>query len=254
MQVLGIDIGGTGIKGCPVCTETGEMLGERFRIPTPKEATESAVLETVQSIAKEFSWKGPVGCGYPGVVRRGVIHTAANLDKSLIGVDFAASLGRRVGRPAWVVNDADAAGLAEMRFGAGKDEHGVVIMLTIGTGIGTALFVDGHLVPNLELGHVKMRLHKDPKYHDAEKLVADSARKRADLSWKQWSKRFNRYLAYMQKLINPDLIILGGGAAKKGDKFLQYLESDVPIKTATLENTAGIIGAAMASRVYGKDA
>ncbi len=251
MQVLGIDIGGTGIKGCPVCTETGEMLGERYRIPTPAEATEEAILDTVQSIAKEFSWKGPVGCGYPGVVHRGVIHSAANLDKSLIGVDLAKGLGSRVGRPAWVVNDADAAGLAEMRFGAGKDERGVVIMLTIGTGIGTALFVDGHMVPNLELGHVKMRLHKDPKYQDAEKLVADSARRKADLSWKQWAKRFNRYLAYMEKLLNPDLILLGGGAAKKGDKFMKYLEAQASIKTATLENRAGIIGAALASRVYG---
>lgn len=253
MHILGIDIGGSGIKGNPVDTETGEMLGERYRIPTPKPATPDAVLETLCQIAKQFSWQGPVGCGYPGVVRGGVIHTAANLDDSLIGMNLARSLEKAVGSPAMVINDADAAGLAEMRFGAGKGEGGLVLVITIGTGIGTALFAHGHLVPNTEFGHIKMKLHKDPKWQEAEKLVADSARKREDITWKQWAARFNSYLAYMQMLLNPDLVILGGGAAKKGEKFMPYLKSDVPLKTAVLENRAGIIGAAMGSREYGAD-
>ncbi|MBC2593640.1 ROK family protein [Ruficoccus amylovorans] len=252
MQVLGIDIGGSGIKGSPVDTNTGEMLGERFRIPTPQPATKDAVLKTIGKIAKNFDWKGPVGCGFPGVIHKGVIATAANLDDSLKGVNLAEEVGKTVGRPAVVVNDADAAGLAIMRFGIGRDEEGLVMVITIGTGIGTAIFYNGALIPNSELGHAYLKLKKESKIQDAETLVSDSARKRDDISWKHWGGRFNEYLKLMERLVNPQLFILGGGAASKGDKFLKYLKVDTPVKTAALENRAGIIGAAMASREFGQ--
>ncbi len=252
MQVLGIDVGGSGIKGSPVDTNTGEMLGERFRIPTPQPATKDAVLETIGQIGEHFDWKGPVGCGFPGVIRKGVIYTAANLDKSLVGVDLAKEIGDALGQPTVVLNDADAAGLAVMRFGGGRDEKGLVMIITIGTGIGTALFYNGHLIPNSELGHTYIKLKKESEIHEAEEVVADSARKRDDLSWKHWGHRFRDYLKHMEHVLNPDLFILGGGAAKKGDKFLKYLKVDTPVKTATLENRAGIIGAAMGSREFGQ--
>lgn len=248
MKVLGIDIGGSGIKGCPVDTRTGKLLAERIRIPTPKPATAEALLDTISAIAKQHDWKGPVGCGFPGVVRRGVICTAANLDKSLIGMNLYSRLARRIGRPAVVINDADAAGLAEMRFGAGKGAKGVTLLMTVGTGIGIALFTQGQLVPNLELGHMMLKLPRHNKWRDAERLVADSARKRHELNWKQWSQRMNHYLAYIEQLINPDLIIIGGGVAKKEEKFGDYLRTKAELKMATLQNQAGIVGAAIASR------
>lgn len=251
MRILGVDIGGSGIKGSPVDTNTGEMLGERFRIDTPHPATKEAVLDTIAQVAGHFDWQGPVGCGFPGVMRKGVAYTAANLDPSLVGVDLAGEIGAKLGQPTVVINDADAAGLAVMRFGVGREEKGLVMVITIGTGIGTALFYDGMLIPNNELGHAELKFKKVRKIHDAETMVADSARKRDELSWKQWGARFTEYLKYMERLMNPDLFILGGGAAKKGDKFLEYLKVTTPVKTAMLENRAGIIGAAMASREFG---
>nr|WP_255567948.1 ROK family protein [Ruficoccus sp. ZRK36] len=233
-------------------TNTGEMLGERFRIATPKPATLEAVVDTIGQIAEHFEWKGPVGCGFPCVMRKGIAYTAANLDKSLIGADLAKAVSDRVGSPAVVINDADAAGLAVMRFGVGKDEKGLAMVITIGTGIGSALFYEGKLIPNSELGHVTLNLKKEGKAQDAETLVADSARKRDDLSWKEWSVRFTEYLKNMELVMNPDVFILGGGAAKKKDKFLKHLKVDTPVKVATLENRAGIIGAAMASREFGQ--
>lgn len=247
MQVLGIDIGGTGIKGSPVDTKTGKMLGERYRVSTPKPATEAALLEVIQAQVEHFKWKGPIGCGFPGVIRRQEIHTAANLDKSLVGINLGKTIERATGCRAWCLNDADAAGFAEMRFGTGVGASGVTLLITIGTGLGTALFVDRDLVPNCEMGHVLMRMKPNKRVADAETLASDSARRRDELSWKRWAKRFDHYLHVMHDLLWPELIILGGGGAEKGDKFLPRLKVPCPVKLARMGNQAGIIGAAVAA-------
>lgn len=241
MEVLGIDIGGSGIKGAPVNTKTGLLLSERYRISTPKSAKPKPVAQCVANISEQFDWDGPIGCGFPAVVQNGVTLTAANVHKSWINTDAGALISKETGLPTKVVNDADAAGLAEMRFGAGRNRLGVVIIITIGTGLGTALFTDGHLVPNTEFGHIEI------KGIDAELMASDAARKRETLSWKSWAKRFNIYLQTIEKLIWPDLIILGGGASKKADKYLKQLEVQAEILPAQLLNEAGIVGAALAA-------
>jgi len=240
MEVLGIDIGGSGIKGAPVNTKTGALLFERYRISTPKSAKPKPVAQCVAKISEHFEWQGPIGCGFPAVVQNGVTLTAANVHKSWVNTDAEDLIKKLTGCPSKVINDADAAGLAEMRFGAGKDQLGVVIIITIGTGIGTALFTDGQLVPNTELGHIEVN------GIDAELRASDAARKRETLSWKQWAERFTQYLQTIEKLIWPDLIILGGGASKKTDKFLKYLDIHAEILPAQLRNEAGIVGAALA--------
>ncbi len=239
MQVLGIDIGGTGIKGAPVDTDSGELLGERFRLLTPQPATPDAVIETVSELVTHFQWKGPVGCGFPGVVRHGRIDATANLSQDWIGVEAQKRFEQATGCSIAIANDADAAGLAEMRFGAGRDRDGLVFVVTLGTGIGTALFVDGHLVPNTELGHIEIR------GKDAELRAADSARERKELSWKKWAARVDEYLHRMHALIWPDLIIIGGGVSKKHEKFLPLLTLDCEIVPAEMRNAAGIVGAAL---------
>jgi polyphosphate glucokinase len=240
MQVLGIDIGGTGVKGAPVDTETGEMLAERFRMDTPEPATPEAVVNTIGEIVRHFNWNEPIGCGYPGVIKKGVVHTAANVDDSWIGYDLQQGLERLTNNPVCVINDADAAGLAEMKFGAGRGRDGLVMMITLGTGIGTAGFLNGELVPNLELGHIEI------KGRDAELRAAYSARERDALSWKKWSKRVDRYLYTLQTLLYPDLFIIGGGVSKKWDKFVPRLQRvTVEIVPAQMRNEAGIIGAAI---------
>lgn len=248
MEILGIDIGGSGIKGCPVDLNKGVFAKERLRIPTPKPATPEAVVDTIYEIIDAFGWKGPVGCGFPGVMHRNTIFTAANLDDSLIGLDLGQAITEKTRAPAAVINDADAAGLAEMRFGGGKGFHGVALMVTVGTGLGTAMFVDGQLVPNLELGHLILK-HKK-KYLDAEAMAADSARKALDLSWESWAKNFSKYLKLVHSLLRPEMFLIGGGIAKKGDKFLHLLKSPTELRTATLQNAAGIIGAALAVEKY----
>lgn len=242
MNILGIDIGGSGIKGAPVDTVTGALLAARKRIETPEGARPKAVAAVVGELARRFNWQGPVGVGFPGVVQNGIVRTAANVHKKWIDTDAAALLGEATGCPASVINDADAAGLAEMSFGAGRGVPGVVMVITIGTGIGTALFSSGVLVPNTELGHLIIR------GKEAEARASDAARQEAGLSWKKWAGRFNEYLLELQRLFWPDMFILGGGASKEFEKYAEYLSVPVMIVPAALLNEAGIVGAALAAR------
>lgn len=241
MAALGIDIGGTGIKGALVDGERGTLLGERFRLDTPLPATPEAVAEGVAGIVEHFGWKGPVGAGFPAVVRQGRVCTAANIDKAWIGRNAAALFQEATGCDFMVLNDADAAGMAEMRFGAGRGRKGVVLVLTIGTGIGSALFTDGRLVPNTEFGHVEM----DGKA--AERRASARVRTRRDLSWKKWSSLLDDYLGRVAFYLWPELIIIGGGVSKRHEKFLPHLTVDCEVVPARLRNEAGIIGAAAAA-------
>ncbi len=243
MNVFGLDIGGSGIKGAPVNTNSGELIDERVRIKTPQPATPQAIAETAVEVVRRSGWDGPVGCGFPAVIKNGAVQTAANVDKAAIGFDLQGTLEKELGNPVRIVNDGDAAGLAEMRWGAGRDVEGVVLMLTLGTGIGTALFVHGQLVPNTELGHIEI------DGHDAETRAGDGARKREDLSWEQYAKRLEKYLNTIENLFWPDLIIIGGGISKKADKFLPRVETRTKITTARMLNEAGIAGAALAGSV-----
>ncbi|MEV8636336.1 polyphosphate--glucose phosphotransferase [Streptosporangium sp. NPDC051023] len=241
METLGIDIGGSGIKGAPVDVAKGELTGERLRIPTPVPSKPKAVAEVVAEIVKHFGWTGQVGVTYPGVVVDGVTRTAANVDHEWIGTDARALFAKTTGLPVVVLNDADAAGVAEMAIGSGRDQAGVVLMLTFGTGIGTALFVDGHLVPNTELGHLEIR------GKDAETRASDHAREEGGLSWGKWAGRVEEYLRHVEALFSPSLIVIGGGVSKKADKFLPLVKVNTRIVPATLQNEAGIVGAAMAA-------
>jgi polyphosphate glucokinase len=238
--VLGIDVGGTGIKGAPVDTRTGRLLADRHRILTPQPATPDAVAAVVGELAKFFDWTGPSGATFPAVIKHGVAHTAANVDPSWIGTDAAALFSQAIGGPVTVVNDADAAGIAEMQFGAARGRAGVVIMVTLGTGIGSALFHDGVLLPNTELGHIQMR------GVDAEDIAAESVREGEALSWKKWSKRLDEYLRILEGLFSPDLFVIGGGVSKKSGKFIPRLELHTEVVPAELLNEAGIVGAALA--------
>ncbi len=238
-QAFGIDIGGSGMKAAPVDLVKGELAEERFRIPTPQPATSEAMADIVAQLVGHFGWKGPVGVTFPGVVRHGVIHSAANVDKSWIGVDADALFTEASGSDVHVVNDADAAGLAEVRYGAGRGRKGVVIVLTFGTGIGSGLFSDGVLVPNTELGHLEI------DGHDAETRAAASAREREDLSWTDWATRVQRYLQTVVALFSPDLIIVGGGASKRSEKWLPHIDVATEVVPAALHNEAGIVGAAL---------
>ena len=246
--VLGIDIGGSGIKGALVDPEKGELLTERHRIPTPQPSTPKAVAKVVKELVEHFDYEGPVGCTFPAIVRRGVVYSAANVDDAWIGTDADALFEKATKQSVHMLNDADAAGVAEMAFGVGKDQSGVVFMLTFGTGIGTALFTDGVLVPNTELGHIEL------DGAEVEPSTANKARKDEELSWKKWGKRVDKYLDYLDALFSPDLYIIGGGVSKKSEKFFPYLKTDTPIKAAELRNEAGIVGAAytVANRVSSK--
>jgi len=240
-KVLGIDIGGSGIKGAPVDTSVGELIAERLRIPTPQPSTPEAVAKCVAEIVEDFEWKGPIGITVPGVVKHGVILTAANIDKQWINTDAAALFSQATGNPVTVLNDADAAGIAEMRFGAGKDRAGVVLMITLGTGIGFAVFNNGVLLPNVEMGHIEMN------GEDAESQASARVREEQDESWKQWAGKVDHYLDRIDNLLWPDLIIIGGGVSKKADKFFPYLSTRAELVPATLLNEAGIVGAALAA-------
>jgi polyphosphate glucokinase len=239
-EYLGIDVGGSGIKGAIVDITTGQLITERHRIETPQPATPENIAETIKKIADHFSYQGKIGCGFPAVIKSGVIKTASNIDKSNIDVNANELFSKITGRDVTVVNDADAAGIAEITFGEGKGVDGVVLIITIGTGIGSALFTDGKLVPNTEFGHIYLSNGKI-----AEKFTSDAARKRHDLKWRVWGRRFNNYLKYMDFLLNPKLIILGGGASKKMEKFESTITVKTPVKPAKLLNEAGIIGAAV---------
>lgn len=241
MEILGIDIGGSGIKGALVNTETGEFTTERKRIKTPQPATPKAVIKTVKKIVDHFEYSGPIGVGIPSVVIDGVVKSAANIDDGWIGYPGQKALADATGCPITLLNDADVAAIAERKFGAGHDRPGVVMVFTLGTGIGSAMFVNGHLVPNLELGHIYMRNQKE----DAEEYATD--RIRQDLDWKTWGKRLNEYFQYIETLFSPQLIIIGGGVSKKHKKFLKYIETTAEVVPAELLNQAGIVGAALAA-------
>lgn len=245
MSFLGIDIGGTGIKGAAVCLETGKLETDRFRLATPRPATPKDVIKTAAEIVRHFDLPGPVGFGFPAVIKNGTVRTAANIDPSWIGVNAAERMAKATGRPVVFVNDADAAGIAEMRYGAGKGRDGVVVIATLGTGIGTSLFVDGALVPSTEFGHLEM------KGRVAEKYAAESVRKEKGLSWQEWGERVNEYLCKLHELIRPDLIIVGGGASNKYEKFSPCFTVDTEVVPARLRNQAGIIGAALAAQTGG---
>jgi polyphosphate glucokinase len=242
MQIFGLDIGGSGIKGAPVDLDKGDLTQERHKVFTPHPATPDGVADGVKQVVDHFGWTGPVGLTFPGVVTGGsTIRTAANVDKSWIDTDARALFSERLGGlPVTVVNDADAAGVAEMNFGAGKDRKDTVILLTFGTGIGSAVFVDGVLVPNTELGHLE--LHG----HDAEKKASSRAREVEELTWEHWAHRVQKYLAHVEMLFSPELFIVGGGVSRKSQKFLPHIEGiKAEIVPAQLQNNAGIVGAAM---------
>ncbi|BCJ30651.1 polyphosphate--glucose phosphotransferase [Actinocatenispora sera] len=246
MHVLGIDIGGSGIKGAPVDVGTGELAGERYRITTPHPPTPDNVADVVAQLVRHFEWDGRVGVTFPGVVNHGVIATAANLAPAFVGVDAHALFAKATGRPATVLNDADAAGVAEMRFGAGRGRPGTVLLLTFGTGIGSALFVDGTLVPNTEFGHLEI------DGHDAEKHASAAARERDDQDWSHWAHHHvHPYLNHVVALLSPELVIIGGGVSKKADRFLPELaEVHTELRPAELRNEAGIVGAALAAGTH----
>ena len=234
-----MDIGGSGIKGCTVDLATGELVGERVRIDTPQPSTPDAVYEVVSRVVGEFGWTGPIGVTFPGVMKNGVAHTAANVDKSWIGTDVDAGLEALIPGAVHTLNDADAAGIAEMRYGAGRERKGVVLMLTFGTGIGSALFVDGTLVPNTEFGHIEV------DGEDGERRASAAAREREDLTYPQWAARVDRYLDVLEASVWPDLIIVGGGVSKKAHKWVPLLSTRTPVVAAELQNAAGIAGAAL---------
>jgi polyphosphate glucokinase len=241
-HVLGIDIGGSGVKAAPVDTDNGQFLTERQKLDTPHPATPDAVTAIVADLVKSCRWSGKAGITFPGVVTGGTIRTAANLDSSWIGTNGVDAFGEATGLKVTLLNDADAAGVAEMRFGAGKGERGTVLLLTLGTGIGSALFIDGILVPNTEFGHVE--LHGE----DAEKRASEHAREVEDLHWHAWAERLDEYLLHMEALLSPDLIIIGGGVSRKSDKFMPRLTGlHARVVPAALQNDAGIVGAAMAA-------
>ncbi len=238
---LGIDIGGSGIKGAPVNLQTGELTSDRLRIDTPQPSTPAAVADVVATIVDRFSdhtGDGPVGITIPAVVKSGVVRTAANIDQSWIGANGASLLSEQVRRPVHLVNDADAAGVAEARYGAARATKGLVFMATLGTGIGSALLFDGTLIPNAELGHLEI------DGHDAEKRAASSIKEQEGLSWEVWAERLQLYFSRIEDLLWPDLIVVGGGVSKKAEKFLPLLHLRAPIVAAQLMNSAGIVGAA----------
>lgn len=237
---LGVDVGASGIKGALVNIETGELASERLRLETPEKSTPTAMAELFRQMTENFDYKGRVGVGFPSVVKNNKALTAANLDKSWIGTDIADTFSSVSGCEVFALNDADAAGAAEMAFGIGKGEQGTVVLVTIGTGLGTAIFLDGKLLPNSELGHFHL-----PNGKHAETYAANSAKKREGLSWKEWGNRFNEYLERLELFLQPDLIILGGGSSKKFEEYKDCLKIDTPIKSAHLRNHAGIIGAAV---------
>lgn len=238
---LGVDIGGSGIKGALVDIEKGELVSERFRLETPQPATPKNVTKTFQKVVAHFDYNGPIGCGFPAVIKNGVSFTASNIHKDWIGTNASRILSEATDCAVTVLNDADAAGVAEITFGVGKKVEGIVILITIGTGLGSAIFLDGKLLPNTEFGHIYLKGHKQV----AERYASNAARKREDMSYDEWAKRFREYLEHLQFIFTPDLFILGGGASKKFNKYDEVLEGiRTKIVTAEMLNEAGIIGAA----------
>jgi polyphosphate glucokinase len=244
MRSFGVDIGGSGIKACTVDLSAGRLDAERIRINTPQPSLPEAVYAVVADLVDRFGWQDEIGVTFPGVMKSGVAQTAANVDPAWVGTDVDAALEQLVPGPVQTLNDADAAGLAEMRYGAGREQRGVVLMLTFGTGIGSALFVDGQLVPNTEFGHIEV------DGEDGEKRASAAAREREDLSYPAWARRVDRFLDALERSVWPDLIIAGGGVSKKADKWVPLLSTRTPVVAAQLRNDAGIVGAALAAHEH----
>jgi polyphosphate glucokinase len=243
MKILGIDVGGSGTKGALVDISSGQLVSKRLRLETPQPAAPQAVIEAIAKLVNHFEYDGPVGIGFPAIILDGRVMSAANIDDEWIGYAGVQEMQQQLGQTVTLLNDADAAGLAEMRFGAGRGRQGVVLVLTLGTGIGSALFVNGRLVPNTELGH----LYLSGRRQDAEYHAAVSARHRENLSWRQWSNRLDKYLQHVEFIFSPHVIILGGGASKKHEKFIPRLHVRAEVVPAMLRNEAGIVGAALAA-------
>jgi polyphosphate glucokinase len=242
-KILGIDFGGSGIKGAPVDTKKGKLLEKRFRVPTPSPAMQNDVANVILQIVEHFRWEGPIGLAFPTVVQNGIIKTAANIDKSWIGKNASVLIHEKTGLPTYVLNDADAAGMAEMKFGAGRGRKGSVLLITVGTGIGTVLFSHGKLLPNTEFGHIYLNTGIDAEY-----VTSDAARIREKLDWDEWAKRFDIYLHELERLLSPELIIIGGGISKKKEYFIKHITIESEWVIAKSKNEAGIIGAALAAR------
>ena len=242
-HALGVDVGGSGVKGAIVDLDTGQLVGERFRLETPQPATPKAVTTTVAAVVDHFGWTGPVGVTYPGVVVDGVVMTAANVDKSWIGTNVAEQMGAALGgRQVTVLNDADAAGLAEARYGAGRGVSGLIVLLTFGTGIGSAVLYNGVLLPNTEFGHIEVG------GKEAEHRAASSVKERKEWNYQRWTEEVTKVLIAIENAIWPDLFIAGGGISKKADRWIPMLRNRTPVVGAGLQNEAGIVGAAMASQ------
>ena len=242
MEVLGIDIGGSGMKGALVNTITGEMTTKRFRVPTPPSRKPKEMAKVIQEIVEHFNYKGPIGCGFPTIVKHGVCKSPGNLDPSWLNVNIHELFSETTGLPVTVINDADAAGYATMNYGIGKGKKGLVVMITIGTGLGSGMFLDGELIPNFELGQIPYK-----EYDKIELWAANSAKEREGLSYKKWGKRFNKFLSLVEIITCPDLIILGGGSSKDFEKYSECITIDTPVIPSELQNHAGIIGAAAAA-------
>lgn len=240
-EILGIDVGASGIKGAIINLETGELVSERHRLATPSPSTPKAVAKVFTELVQHFDWDQSIGCGFPAVIKNGVARTAANINEKWINTDAAKLLSDACGCKVYVSNDADLAGLAEMRYGVGKDRAGNVLLITIGSGLGSAMFTNGEMVPNTELGHLFLRNSKVI----VERYAADSIRKKEDLSWNDWGKRFNEFLLHIERVFSPDLIILGGGSSKKFSRYKDELMVDCEVIPASLLNNAGIIGGAI---------
>ena len=241
MEILGIDVGGSGIKGAPVNITNGTLTAPRFRLKTPRGAETQAVATTITEIVRHFDWAGPVGIGFPAPIKQGIVKLAANISPAWVGINADEFLTKATGCDVSVRNDADAAGLAEMTFGAGLGQAGTVIMVTLGTGIGSAIFHAGSLIPNTEFGHLQI------DGQDAESGASDAARQRDGMSWKKYARRLNRYLQQMEKLFWPDLFIIGGGISKESENFIPLLTVEARVVPATFLNEAGIVGAALAA-------
>jgi polyphosphate glucokinase len=249
MEQLGIDIGGSGMKAAIVETKSGVLLTERFRLPTPDPSLPNSLADTVKTIVDHFQWKEAVGCSFPAIIKKGVCFSAGNIREEWIGTDVNDLFSKRCGQPFYTANDADMASVAEMNLGNGKGLPGKVILITVGTGLGSGFFYNGELIANTEFGHM---YHTNGKV--IEKYASDSARKRKDLSLKKWAKRFDFFLNYLTRTVSPDYFIIGGGISKKFDKFKKHLTIDVPLMQAKFENNAGIIGAAIfAEQMSGKN-
>ncbi|MGC8626461.1 MAG: polyphosphate--glucose phosphotransferase [Acidimicrobiales bacterium] len=238
LEGFGVDIGGSGIKGAVVDLKAGALASERFKVLTPRPSTPDAVAAAVADVVRHFGWQGPIGCTFPAVVQDGVARTAANVDPQWVGTNIEEVFGSATGLAVKAVNDADAAGIAEVTWGAARGARGLVVVVTLGTGIGTALFYDGALIPNSELGHIEI------DGEDAERRASAAVREREDLSWDKWAKRLQRYFSTLEFILRPALIVVGGGVSRRADKFLPLLTLDTKIVPAQLQNEAGIVGAA----------